>query len=315
MRILMLAINDHAGTAIAFANAINRYTPHRCRLITKELRYTCLFEKDLHEEWLVPGERQEVEALLRESDIFHFHMTSDEDTEFAGFRPRDFLAGKLVVHHHHGHPDFRGNPEKYQEKYARRGRKKLLVSTPDLLKLLPGAVWPPNIVPVNAAAYLPMSGTKPLPASLAHSPTRKDLKNTDALVAAVASLQSKGVDLRLELIENRTHKDCLRIKRRSHMVFDHLQGYFGISSLESLSQGLCVIAGLDDWNRRHVLEYTGAGELPWFITSLERLEQDLERLTLDHDLREDVGRRARCFMERFWTEQLLVRSLIDFYES
>ena len=160
-----------------------------------------------------------------------------------------------------------------------------------------------------------MRGEKPLPVRLAHSPTRKDLKNTDALLAAVAALQDRGVPLALQLIENKTHKECLRIKRRSHLVFDHLQGYFGISSLEALSQGLCVIAGLDEWNRRHVLDFTGAGELPWFLSSLGTLERDLERLTLDHDLRQDYGRRARDFMERYWTEQVLAAALIRFYES
>ena len=232
-----------------------------------------------------------------------------------GFRPADFIAGKRVVHHHHGHPDFRGDPAKYQAKYAAKGRTKLLVSTPDLLKLLPGAVWQPNIVPINDPCLLPMRGEKPLPVRLAHSPTRKDLKNTDALLAAVAALQDRGVPLALQLIENKTHKECLRIKRRSHLVFDHLQGYFGISSLEALSQGLCVIAGLDEWNRRHVLDFTGAGELPWFLSSLGTLERDLERLTLDHDLRQDYGRRARDFMERYWTEQVLAAALIRFYES
>ena len=99
----MIAINDPAGTAIAFTKAINKYTDHNCRLITKESRYNHLFEKDLHLPWLDNDGWNEVEQLLKDSDIFHFHMTADESIELGPFRPVDYLKGKIIVHHHHGH--------------------------------------------------------------------------------------------------------------------------------------------------------------------------------------------------------------------
>lgn len=314
MNILMLAVNDPASTAIIFTNAINRYTEHRCRLITKELRYSCQYEQDLHLQWLTQEDWDEVEYLLRTADIFHFHMTADEDMELGPFRPREFLAGKMMVHHHHGHPDFRKAPEKYQRKYVERNRSKLLVSTPDLLEKLPGSVWQPNMVPLNNVLYLPMDRThSEPPVRIAHSPTRRDLKNTDELLRALASLRSTGHDFQLELIENRSHMDCLRSKRRCHLAFDHLQGYFGMSSLEALSQGLCVVAGLDDWNQTHVRAFANRDRLPWVISSLDRLSADLSRLILDRDLREAYGRYARSFMEQCWSEQLVVEHLINFY--
>ena len=52
MNILMIAINDPAGAAIAFTKAINCYTEHTCRLVTKEIRFNFMFEKDLHLPWL-----------------------------------------------------------------------------------------------------------------------------------------------------------------------------------------------------------------------------------------------------------------------
>ena len=137
MNILMITINDPAGTAIAFTNAINRYTEHTCRLITKELRYNFMFDKDLHIPWLKRDGWDEVEHLLVESDIFHFHMTADEHLELGPFKVRDYVPGKRIVHHHHGHPDFRGNPSKFMDKYQSLKRRNLIVSTPDLLKPMP----------------------------------------------------------------------------------------------------------------------------------------------------------------------------------
>ncbi|MGE4297988.1 MAG: glycosyltransferase [Desulfovibrionaceae bacterium] len=314
MRIAMIAINDPAGTAITFANAINRLTPHTCRLITKELRYNFAFEKDLHLETLPAEQWDEVEAVLAGSDIFHFHMTADEDLELGPFKPRDFMRGKRLVHHHHGHPDFRGNPEKYQAKYRALGRDRLLVSTPDLLHKLPGATWMPNMVPLKDPLYLPMPGKRPTPVRVAHSPTRKDLKNTDLFMEVMARVGAPG-KAETVMIENTEHRQCLRQKRGCHILFDHLQGYFGVSSLEALSQGLAVVAGLDDWNQACVRTFAQTDHLPWVISSPDSLERDMRRLVADAAQRDAIGAASRRFMESHWTQEAIVARLVRFYEQ
>lgn len=44
----MITENDPAGMGIAFANAINRYTEHTCRLITTAEKYGFAYEMDIH---------------------------------------------------------------------------------------------------------------------------------------------------------------------------------------------------------------------------------------------------------------------------
>ena len=311
MRILMIAINDPAGTAIEFTKAINAYTEHSCRLITKEIRYNFMFEKDLHLPWLDEAGWAEVEELLRTSDVFHFHMTADEDIELGPFRPRDFMRGKIIVHHHHGHPDFRENPEKYRQKYKARGRRNLLVSTPDLLKLLPEAKWQPNLVPVDDPLYTPLENKSEERVVVCHSPTRKDLKNTDEFMAAMRALEGNAfLPVETRLIERTPHKDCLRLKRESHILFDHLQGYYGVASLEALSQGLCVVAGLDEWNKRHIREYFGVDDLPWVDCSADAI---LETLTVlvQSPSRPILSSASRVFMTEVWSDRFLTPKHID----
>ncbi len=316
MNILMIAINDPAGTAIAFTKAINRYTEHSCRLITKEIRYNFMFEKDLHLPWLDANGWETVETLLRTSDVFHFHMTADEDIELGPFQPVDYLRGKTIVHHHHGHPDFRGNPQKYKNKYKQRNRHNLLVSTPDLLKLLPDARWQPNLVPIHDPMYTPLENKPHEPIIISHSPTRKDLKNTEEFVHAVEKLQkTSALPIVLRLIENTPHKDCLKLKRESNILFDHLQGYFGVSSLEGLSQGLCVIAGIDQWNRRHIEAFTGVTELPWVVTDDSHLDVCLCECIQDIHKTIDIGRRSREFMEGCWNDRKVVSRLVENYQK
>ncbi|WP_029896277.1 glycosyltransferase [Desulfohalovibrio reitneri] len=322
MLVLMLAVNDPAGTAIAFAKALNRHTEHTCRLVTLETRYNHGWDADLHLPDLDEAGLEEVHALLRDADVLHFHMTADEDQPFGPFLPRDHLRGKAVVHHHHGHPDFRGDPDKYRRKYAERNRRNLLVSTPDLLHLLPEARWQPNLVPQDDPRYLPMPGKHPAdgsvpdhPVRLTHSPTRKDLKNTDDLLRAVDQLRTEGLHLELDLIDDAPHVECLRRKRRAHILFDHLQGYYGVSSIEGLSQGLPTIAGLDDHNRRHITELTGTTNLPWITTTPRNLPQTLRQLIQNPGLRDKAGHASRRFITTRWTDKQLAIRLAEFLEK
>jgi len=316
MRILMIAVNDPAGTLGLFKRALDGHTGHQCRVATLETRYVHAWEKDLHVPDLDAAGLDELEGLLRNSDVFHFHMTADEHLELGPFRPADFLAGKALVHHHHGHPDFRGNPEKYQEKYRTLGRRNLLVSTPDLLKKLPEARWQPNLVMVDEPRYTPAQRTAADwagPLRLAHSPTRRDLKNTDELSAIARRM---GDAVALDLIDDAPHAQCLRRKARAHACFDHMQGYYGMSSLEALSLGLATIAGLDDWCAGHIQEFTGTPDLPWLTPRTPaELEATLRDLAADPALRRAAGEAGRRFMLDNWSDAKAVQRLDEFYNT
>lgn len=316
MRVVMIAINDPAGTASLMRQALNRHTAHHCRLVTLELRYNFMFPKDLHLPWLDDAGLLELEQELRQADVLHFHMTADESLKLGPFSLSDFVAGKAIVHHHHGHPDFRSNPEKYQQKYAALGRKNLLVSTPDLLLKLPGAKWQPNFVPQQAPAYKPAPPRADSAVRLGHSPTRKDLKNTDDLLLVYSRLCAEFPQLELDVIENTPHEECLQRKRSCDIFFDHMQGYYGMASLEALAQGLPVIAGLDDWNLQCIQEYFGCSSVPWVLArDVEALEASLKRLVADQQSRLHIGSESRRFMERVWSDERVIASLDKFYAS
>ena len=315
MKILMMAINDPAGTAIAFCKALNAHAGVEARLVTLETRYNHGWEKDLHLPDLDESGVEHLREVMRQADVFHFHMTADEHLEIGPLIPRDHMAGKTMVHHHHGHPDFRDNPGKYHEKYRGLGRKNLIVSTPDLLEILPDAVWVPNLVAINDPALVPLDLDKPFPPfKLAHSPTRKDLKNTDELLAAVKILADMGMDIDLDMIDNASNLECLARKRACHALFDHMQGYYGVSSLEGLSQGLAVIAGINEFNRGHIVEFAGTEDLPWLTaTDVDSLTLVLAALASDPDLVTETGKKARQFMENHWSDKKVASRLAEFY--
>ena len=315
MNILMITENDPAGMGIAFTNAINRYTEHTCRLITTTTRYNFGTEKDLHVPVLDEEGFGEISELLKKADILHFHLLADENTELGPIKAKEFIAGKAILHHHHGHPDFRSHPNKYREKYHRL-RRRALVSTPDLLKLLPEAVWQPNLVPINAPNYLPRSIETNNRVRVCQAPTRRDLKNTAEFEVVMASLERKYGNVEGVVIANTRHEECLRVKQTCDIHFDHMQGYYGVSSLESLSQGKPVIAGLDEWNIKCIKEFSGCGEVPWVIArNRDELENRLEELIGGGGLRNRSGVASRRFMERYWKEQHVLKILMETYKT
>jgi hypothetical protein len=311
----MITENDPAGMGIAFSRAINRVSEHQCRLVTTATRYNFCFQKDLHVPDLNEEGLDEIRQLLHEADIIHFHILADENLPLGPINVGDFILRKRVVHHHHGHPDFRTNPEKYRWKYRRRGRK-ALVSTPDLLHMLPEAHWQPNLVPIHDPLYMPISANGNGSVRVCHSPTRKDLKNTDEFKLVMSSVQSKHRNVECVVVENTRHEICLKIKQSSDIHFDHMQGYFGVSSLEGLSQGKPVIAGVDEWNLKCLKDFTGADELPWIVArDQEQLKQKLIQLVCSAQLRLEVGTRSRNLMERHWNEHVVLAELFRLYDK
>lgn len=312
MKIVMVTTNDPAGTAIQFTRALNRFTPHRCRLITTELRYNFYYEKDLHVPWL--EDYGELEQVLAEADLFHFHMTADEDLPLGPFRVRDFHRGQPVIHHHHGEPAFRGDPRPFVERERALGRQ-ALVSTPDLLRLHPEARWIPNPVPLDDPDYMPAERPEREEIWVGHSPTRRELKNTEEFRAVMERLAAADRRLRACVIENTPHRECLRIKSQCDLFFDHMQGYFGVSSLEALSLGVPTVAGLDAWNRRCLREFTGSEELPWIVArNADELERVIRRYAGSRELRKEAGKHSRAWMVRCWTPARIASELAGLYE-
>ncbi|RLB83490.1 MAG: glycosyltransferase family 1 protein [Deltaproteobacteria bacterium] len=315
MNVLMITANDPAGMGIAFTHAINRYTEHTCRLITTAERYAFDYEKDIHIPDIEDDDFGEVEQLLKDADIFHFHVLNDENSHLGPLVIRDYIKGKKILHHHHGHPDYIINVDSYNEKY-RKLKRKVIVSTPDLLKLAENATWVPNLIPIHDVQFLPRYDSS-LPQEvikICQSPTRKYHKHTREFKAVMQKLQEKYPYVESLIIENRPYIECLRIKRTCHIVFDHMRGWFGIASLESLSQGKPVIAGLDDWNIQCIKEFTGSDGLPWIVArTQDELEEKLEALITDSDLRNNIGVKSRRFMEEHWTEQQVLKILFEIY--
>lgn len=337
MLIFHLTTTDPAGAAYNLVRALNQYTPHRARLLSTHRIPVYNFPGDIDH---IQDFGEEIEALLVEADVLHFHKITEDFaiplvSPLTGlkkeYRVSDFLTvnnrSKKIVYHVHGHPYER---EKFKENGDDLGKRGHLVlcSTPDLEELykpLCKARWFPNTVPVHHPLYVPR-GTNALIQDrdgnkrvfVAHTPTDTYLKDT-AIIKAVIEDLSKSLPVYLhwnrEAVPQRI---ALTFKRVSHIVFDHMQGYYGLCSLEGLSMGKPTIAGLSDYVIKAICGFWGitTSSLPWVIArNYDQLRDVISKLVNNQDWREAQGKESRNFMTDVWSDANVAKRLAEFYTA
>ena len=80
-----------------------------------------------------------------------------------------------------------------------------------------------------------------------HAPTHRMVKGTDEVIRVVQNLRSKGIKVRLELIEGLSREDAQKKYQEIDLFIDQLViGWYGVVSLEVMALGkpvLCFIKG------------------------------------------------------------------------
>ena len=124
---------------------------------------------------------------------------------------------------------------------------KIYSLNPDLLEVLP-----------KGSEFLPYSTEAGLNARIlpfrqgdefvvGHAPTHRMVKGTDEIIRVVQNLRSKGIKIRLELIEGLSRDDAQKKFQEIDLFIDQLViGWYGVVSLEVMALGkpvLCFIMG------------------------------------------------------------------------
>lgn len=155
---------------------------------------------------------------------------------------------------------------------------------------------------------------------IAHSSNHRIIKGTEYLIKAVNSLQIKGYDVSLEIIEGKKNNEVLEILRGSDLLADQfIMGYYGLSAIEGMMLGLPVLCNLEN-NEYLTLgrRYSFLGECPIISTTPESIEQNIEVLINNPDLREKLGKAGQIFVEKYHsyrTANYIFTSIYDFLDG
>lgn len=251
------------------------------------------------------------------ADVVHVHNSLGVARRFA---PR---AGvKPLVVHYHG-TAYRTAPERRLIEQRHAGALGI-VSTIDLWAIAPDETeWLPAPYDLAAIrAYREPHGD-PDVLRVAHAPTNRAVKGTEALIRAVDRLQAEGRRVELDVIEREPWDECLRRKGRADVYVDQALLGYGCNAVEAWAMGLPVIAGVDPARASRAIHQTVPadtrermvetfGGLPFFEATEDTLYQALSELS-DPFVRRMWAEIGAEHVEEFHAAARVVRRLQGIY--
>lgn len=228
--------------------------------------------------------------IIKDYDILHFHFNSNFPLYF------DFIIYKMmkkkIILHYRG-DDIRN---KSYKNFFSFFADKIFVSTVDLLKYAPKrAIWIPNIIDLEKYQFI---GTikRNNTVKIVHAPSNWVTKGTDIILESVALLKGKGYNIDFILVENKTQDEAISFYKSADIVIDQINpkiGVYGNVSIENMALGKPVICTI---NTEYDIFFP---DLPIVRATAENLTEKMELLIINPDLRFELGRSGRDYVERY----------------
>jgi glycosyltransferase involved in cell wall biosynthesis len=241
---------------------------------------------------------------LKDYDIFHLHSDSIFASEFKDI-PLLKALGKKVIFHFHG-TDIRG-----KKMHPRIGSSHaLMVSTPDLFRYVPDAIWIPQ--PVDLEYWTPPAADKLKKIiTILHAPTNRMKSGTDFIISTVEELKREGYPVDLSLIERQPYEKLKPYYQAGDIFMDKITlGIYGNIAIEGMALKKPVCAFINE----EVVSFYPK-ELPVVNTSPDNLKQNLKRLIEDERLRKELGEKGRAYVEKYHHVKKVALKCLSIYRN
>ena len=187
------------------------------------------------------------------------------------------------------------------------------VSTPDLLEFVDRAVLLPQAVDFDIVERVLAEPEPPRRDDrfvVAHAPTDRVIKGTQYLVDAVASLQRRGLNMQLMLLEGLPQEEALRRARRADVAVDQLLvGAYGTFAAEMMALGVPTLVYL-----REDLLPLYPQRPPLLNASPLTIEDLLAELYADRDRLRSLASEARAYCYTFHHPSRLAMKSLEYYQ-
>jgi len=321
MNVVHVSVTPLAGSPIRIVNAINAHTNFTAELIV--LNPDAYGTRTFGGGYGWNQDRDTCLELIKAADILHIHHYFPLDSTENPFN-FNFSATKIpCIRQFHSHPLTIAHGDVTFAASIVNDKTPSLVIAQYHERFFPLARVVPNIVPINEDAYAPCKETTG--EIIAYSPSinksawdtiqngsRFDTKGAPETIRLLKQIQSRHKNVQLQIITDKPHSECMRLKRESTLAIDDLiTGSYHLSSLETLAMGKPTLCFIDQRTENIIKEITGCNEIPWVNTKIEEAEYILDAFLSDAGLRQSFGRESRKWMERYWNDA----TLIEYYEA
>jgi glycosyltransferase involved in cell wall biosynthesis len=144
-----------------------------------------------------------------------------------------------------------------------------------------------------------------------HTPSSREIKGTNAVLAAVETLRRRGLDFRFHLVENTPREEALKLLQGADVYLDQfvISGY-GAAAIEAMAFGkpvVCYMAPSVAEKYPPTLPIVNAGQ--------DDLVATLEGLLRDGTLRRELGERSRVFATTYHDALQNAGQLVELYNE
>ena len=334
LKISWIGVIDPGGISTMFKKAVERYTPHKMRIITHmESRG---FDSDIVlNRTMWGGEKtlsdfSEVRKVAKESDVLLFSAAvapgvsqfdaryrDSDDVPFGEIDWREYTAKKRCAVFFYGSTAIRRNYQWYLDLYREKGWP-IITCQPDIYRNMPGSTYTPILVDLENPRYH-RDITVGDQITIIHSPTDRPIKNTDIYESVGRKISSEYPNVSFKLCENMGFEEAINLKRTGSIAFDQLQigdGYYCLSSVENSALGMVNMVHLDEFGRKCIANSIGTNELPWYTPSTEEeVHEIMKALVSDPKRLEAEQKHTYEWFRKWWHEKDLIFHLTNFLES
>jgi len=317
INVVHITENPIAGAPIALSNALNEYGAGKIssrHIASSDRNENRVFKSDIliHE-----GNRDLISKTIHGADIIHFHNFYKHQELFRKFPELwPVVLRKKRVWQVHSQRETAWVD--LETPYSDKSMKRLVIAQYHPRQWTECEVIP-NIVPIDDEEYRPL-GIVNTPPRVVYTPSRIGLpgwdnKGYNETYSTLVKLV-KERKITANIVYNKTHSECMRIRQLADISIDEIvTGSYHLCSLESLSQGLATIAGLDAIQVKTLLDFTGASWLPWVIATPNTLEGSVRNLISNPDELKSIRDRSRLWMETYWHPKQHVERFLRIYEN
>lgn len=145
---------------------------------------------------------------------------------------------------------------------------------------------------------------------IVHAPTKREIKGSSYVIDAVNKL-SKLYDVEMVLVENKTQNEALEIYKTADIIVDQLRiGTYGVFAIEGMAMGKPIVTYITDEMKECL-----PADLPICSANPDTIEEVLEKLIEDSELRYNLGLQGRVYVEKYHDYRKNAKMLYDIYSG
>jgi hypothetical protein len=300
LNIAIVADFNIAGQLTTLFRLINNHTIHRARCIILQDDYLS-YDRDIVLSENDPAQWEEAEDIIAKADFFHIGRFPVQDERLGlmkKLQPNNCVVqyfGTLLrqnarqIYHWHLTNQITG------------------IGAWDYTMIQHAPFFYHINMMFDAESVDPVS---PAQGSIriVHPTTNRKIKKTELFINAIRALETfynvEGV-----VIEGKSNRECLTIKRSAQMTFDQISvGIYGVSAIESMAMGHVVFGGISNF----AASVFPDNPIVW-VTPHD-IEQKIEIFLKDPETMIKRGKKSRLWVQQHHDPRKILRQFLYLYD-